>query len=111
MRVPAGRILRIDMGESRWGTVLYMVIQPPVICETCQSVIYEWRECDGVICPACENVIQERNFYPCPYCGEEDYHTLKVINNNNWGYNYTTDELTEYNDKKGTVINVCGKSL
>jgi hypothetical protein len=40
MRIPAGRIIRTDMGDERWGVVLYMVIQPPVICETCQSVIF-----------------------------------------------------------------------
>lgn len=111
MRIPAGRIIRTDMGDERWGVVLYMVIQPPVICETCQSVIFQWRECDGVICPACDNVIKSRNYYPCPDCGELDYHTLRVINNNNWGYYMSTGQVIEYDDKKGTVINVCGKSL
>lgn len=112
MRIPAGRIIRVDMGDRGWGTVLYLVIQPPIICQTCNSVIFEWRQSDeGTICPACENVIQERNYYPCPECGGMDYHTLRVINNNNWGYDSVTGQITQYNDKKGTVLNVCGKSL
>ena len=112
MRIPVGRIIRVDMGDNKWGVVLYMVVQPPIICEKCFSVVYEWRESAGdVVCPACENIIKQRNYYNCPDCGDLDYHTLRVVNNNNWGYNSVTGQVTEYNDKRGTAINICGKSL
>lgn len=112
MNIPVGRILRTDMGSDKWGVVLYMVVNPPIVCETCGSVIFEWRSSqENVICPDCENIVNERNYYKCPDCGENDYHTLRVVNNNNWHYDSITGEVTQYCDKRGIVINVCGKSL
>jgi hypothetical protein len=32
MRIPVGRIIRTDMGNDKWGIILYMVINPPIIC-------------------------------------------------------------------------------
>lgn len=112
MNIPVGRIIRTDMGDEKWGVVLYMVVNPPIICETCGSVVFEWRSNEGqVFCPDCENIIATREYYPCPDCGQNDYHTLRVVNNNNWHYDSVTGQITEYCDKRGTVINVCGKSL
>jgi hypothetical protein len=31
------------MGAHKWGVVLYMVVNPPIICETCGAVVFEWR--------------------------------------------------------------------
>lgn len=112
MNIPVGRIISVDMGDDKWGRVLYMVINPPIVCETCDTVVFEWRSSGGdVVCPECGNVIYERVYYPCPACGRDDYHTLRVVNNNNWHYDSTSGEVTDYNDKKGKVANVCGKSL
>lgn len=112
MRIPVGRIIRTDMGADRWGMVLYMVVNPPIVCETCGAVVFEWRSSDGqVICPECGHVIEERVYFPCPVCGEQDYHTLRVVHNDNWHYDSVSGEVTEYCDKRGTALNVCGKSL
>jgi len=112
MNIPVGRIIRVDMGDDRWGKVLYMVVNPPIVCEHCDTVIYEWRSSQGdVVCPDCGQVVRTRFFYPCPRCHGDDYHTLRVVNNNNWHYDSTTGEVTEYNDKVGKVIHVCGKSI
>lgn len=112
MRLPVGRILRTDMGTDKWGIVLYMVVNPPIICQTCGSVIFEWRSSEqNVICPSCEKIITHRDYFNCPTCQQDDYHTLRVVNNSNWNYDSTTGEVTEYCDKKGVVINICGKSL
>ena len=112
MNIPVGRIIKVDMGDDRWGRVLYMVVNPPIVCEHCDTVVFEWRANQGdVICPECGDVIRTRFYYPCPYCGGNDYHTLRVVNNNNWHYDSTSGEVTEYNDKAGKVINICGKSL
>ena len=89
-----------------------MVVNPPIVCEHCDSVVFEWRSsCGDVVCPECGEVIHDRFYYPCPHCHGDDYHTLRVVNNNNWHYDSTSGEVTEYNDMKGTVMNVCGKSL
>ncbi len=40
MQIPVGRIIWTDMGTNKWGRVIYMVINPPIICETCNSVIF-----------------------------------------------------------------------
>lgn len=112
MNIPIGRLLWIDMGQAKWGRVLYMVVQPPIVCETCNSVIFEWRSSvEMLLCPACDNEVVERDYYPCPHCGELDYMTLRVVNNNNWGYDFVSGDITEYNDKAGFVINTCGKEL
>lgn len=112
MDIPVGRILFVDMGDSKWGRVMYMVINPPIICETCNSVIFEWKSsAESVICPDCDNVIRERDYYPCPECGDDDYVSLRVITNDSFGYDIQTGEMTEYEDKAGEVLNVCGKSL
>ena len=112
MRIEPGRIIWVDMGQERWGKVLYMVINPPIVCETCGAVVFEWRQDAGeVICPDCGNAIRERTHCPCPKCGEDDYHTLRVVANNNWHYEFLSDTVTEMNDKRGRVINICGKSL
>ena len=112
MRIPVGRIIKTDMGDERWGRVVYMVVNPPIVCETCLSVVFEWRSSAGdVICPDCGNVITARDYAPCPKCGGDDYHTLRVVHNNNWHYDSVTGEVTEYCDKRNTVLNICGKSL
>lgn len=112
MRIPVGRIIRADMGDDKWGRVLYMVVNPPIVCETCGSVVFEWRSTAGdVICPDCGNVIRTREYCPCPVCGGDDYHTLRVVHNNNWHYDSVSGEVTEYCDKRGVVMNRCGKSL
>lgn len=112
MRIEPGRIIRTDMGQEKWGSVIYMVVNPPIICETCNAVVFEWRQNDGeVICPDCGNVIRRREYCPCPTCGGNDYHTLRVVANNNWHYEFLSDTVTEMNDKQGRVINICGKSL
>jgi hypothetical protein len=112
MDIPVGRLLYVDMGQDKWGKVIYMVINPPIICEHCNSVVFEWKSSeDYIICPDCENVIEKREYYPCPKCGKQDYMTLRVVNNNNWHYDSVTGEVTEYNDKSGFVINVCKKEL
>ena len=122
MNIPVGRIIYVDMGEDKWGRVLYMVVRPPIVCEHCDAVIFEWREtcfdedaglyvpCD-VVCPDCGNVVKDRFYYPCPRCHGNDYHTLRVVNNNNWYYDSTSGYVNEYNDKKGKTISVCGRSL
>lgn len=112
MRIPVGRIIRTDMGNDKWGMVLYMVINPPIICETCGAAVFEWRSSEEqVICPACENVIKQRNYLSCPTCGQDDYHTLRVVNNNNWQYDSITGQVTQYCDKRGIVLDMCGKSI
>ena len=111
-RIPTGRIITIDTGSDMWGRVVYMVVNPPIVCETCDSVVFDWRVIDGqVVCPGCNHVILDRFLYPCPKCGENDYHTLRIVSNNNWHYDSTTGQITEYNDQRGRTINVCGKSL
>ncbi len=122
MNIPVGRIIMTDMGSERWGRVVYMVVNPPIVCEHCDTVIFEWREtsldkdtglyvpCD-VICPDCGNIVEERFYAPCPRCQGHDYHTLRVVNNNNWFYDSVSGLVNEYNDKKGKVINICGKML
>lgn len=111
MNIPIGRILWADTGDDKWGKVLYMVVNPPIICETCNSVVFEWRSTEEVICPNCENLIENRDYYPCPRCGNSDYMTIRVVNNNNWHYDSTTGRVTEYNNKAGFVINTCKKDL
>lgn len=112
MNIPVGRIISVDMGEGRWGRVLYMVVNPPIVCEHCDTVVFEWRSSVGdVVCPECGNVIRDRFYYPCPHCHENDYHTLRVVNNNNWHYDSTSGEVNDYNDQQGRTMNVCGKSL
>lgn len=112
MNIPAGRIIQVDMGAEKWGKVVYLVINPPIVCETCDSVIFEWKSSQGqVICPACQNIIKERFYAPCPHCGDNDWMSLRVVNNNNFHYDSYTGEVTEYNDKCGRTLNVCGKSL
>lgn len=100
------------MGSDKWGRVLYMVVNPPIVCEHCGTVVFEWRSSEGdVVCPDCGRVIRDRFHYPCPRCHGDDYHTLRVVNNNNWHFDSTRGEVNEYNDKEGAVMNVCGKSL
>jgi hypothetical protein len=112
MNIPVGRIIRVDMGEDRWGQVLYMVVNPPIVCEHCNAVIFEWRSSQGdVICPDCGQIVRARFYYPCPRCHGNDYHTLRVVNNNNWYYDSVSGLVNEYNDKAGRVLNICGKSL
>ena len=112
MNIPVGRILSVDTGDGCWGRVVYMVVNPPIVCEHCNTVVFEWRSSVGdVICPDCGNVIHDRFYYPCPTCGGDDYHTLRIVNNNNWHYDSTSGEVTEYNDKKGRVMNICGRLL
>lgn len=111
MSIPIGRILFVDMGSDRWGGVLYMIVNHPIICETCNSVIFDWRSTDIVICPNCENDVLLRDYYPCPKCGEYDYLTMRVVNNNNWYYDSSNERVNEYNDKAGFVINACEKDL
>lgn len=111
MYIPVGRILWVDTGDQKWGKVLYMVANPPIVCETCNSVVFDWRSSEDVICPVCESIVEERFYYPCPKCGEQDYMTLRVVNNNNWHYDSTTGLVNEYNDKLGFSINVCSKDL
>ena len=112
MRIPVGRIIKADMGDEKWGRVLYLVVNPPIVCETCCSVVFEWRESAGdVICPDCGSVIRSREHPPCPVCGEDDYHTLRVVHNNNWHYDSVSGEVTEYNDKRGVSMSRCGKSI
>ena len=43
MNIPVGRIIQVDMGAEKWGRVVYLVINPPIVCETCDSVIFEWK--------------------------------------------------------------------
>ena len=109
-RIPPGRIIRVDMGGDRWGRVLYMVANPPIVCETCGTVVFEWRTGE-VLCPDCGNVITSRVHCPCPRCGEDDWHTLRVVTNDNFHYDSLNDEVVEFNDKAGRVLNVCGRSL
>lgn len=112
MRIPAGRIIRMDMGESKWGRVIYMVVNQPIVCEHCDMVLFDWREESGdVVCPYCGQVVKDRFYYPCPRCHGDDYHTLRVVNNDNWHYDSISGEVTEYNDQKNRIISVCGKSL
>ena len=112
MDIQIGRLLYVDMGQDKWGRVIYMVINPPIVCEHCNSVVFEWKSsAEQTICPDCGNVIEQRNYYPCPKCGELDYMTLRVVNNTNWHYDSTTGEVTEYNDKAGFTINTCRKEL
>jgi len=112
MKIPVGRIISADMGDNKWGRVLYLVVNPPIVCEHCDTVVFEWRSSAGdVVCPDCGQVIGTRFYYPCPVCGEDDYHTLRVVNNNNWHYDSTSGEVNEYNDQQGRVMNVCGKAL
>lgn len=112
MNIPVGRIIQVDMGAERWGRVVYLVINPPIVCETCDSVVFEWKSSDEqVICPSCQNVINERFYAPCPYCGDNDFVSLRVVNNNNFHYDSHSGEVTEYNDQYGRTINVCGKNL
>ena len=112
MIIPAGRILMTDTGHGKWGRVVYMTVNPPIVCENCNAVVFEWRSSGGdVVCPECGKTIKDRFYYPCPHCHGDDYHSLRVVNNNNWHYDSTTGEVTEYNDKKGVVLNVCGKEL
>ena len=112
MNIPVGRIIQIDMGSDKWGSVVYMVVNPPIICEHCDSVVYEWRSSVGdVVCPDCGNIIRHRDYLPCPICGDMDYHCLRVVCNNNWHYDSTNDEVIDYNDKAGRIIYVCGRQL
>lgn len=112
MNIPIGRLLWIDTGDRKWGRVLYMAVNPPIVCETCNTVIFDWLSLtEQLICPSCENVVIERNFCPCIRCNEMDYMTLRVVNNNNWGYDFISGQVTEYNDKAGFTINVCKKEL
>ena len=111
-RIPTGRIIRMDTGSDRWGMVVYMVVNQPIVCGTCEYVVFDWRESDGdVVCPYCGHLITDRYHYPCPKCGEDDYHTLRIVTNNNWHYDSYTGQITEYNDKRGKVMSYCGKAL
>lgn len=113
MRIPVGRIIRTDMGDDRWGRVVYMVANPPIECRRCGIVIFDWRHDagGGTICPSCGVRITDFDHYPCPRCGGDDYHTLRVVVNNNWHYDSESGIVVEYNDKNGRLLNVCGKSL
>lgn len=112
MRIPVGRIIRTDMGMQKWGMVLYLVINPPIICQNCNEVVFEWRSnWEKVFCPCCDNEIKHRDYLPCPVCGEMDYHSLRVVHNNNFHYDSVSGQVTQYCDKRGKVINMCGKSI
>lgn len=89
-----------------------MVINPPIVCQTCQTIVQGWKSSKGdVICPDCGNIIYHRDYLPCPQCNEMDYYSLIIVNNNNWHYDSVTNEVTDYNDKKGVMFNICGKRL
>ena len=101
------------MGDDKWGHVVYMVANPPIVCNRCGTVVFDWRheEGGGTICPMCSGRITQFDFYKCPRCGGDDYHTLRVVVNNNWHYDSISGIVTEYNDKGGRLVNICGKSL
>ena len=99
------------MGAEKWGRVVYLVINPPIVCETCDAVVFEWKTTEQVVCPACQNLITKRFYAPCPHCGDNDFVSLRVVNNNNFHYDSHSGEVTEYNDQCGRLVNVCGKSL
>lgn len=112
LRIPVGRLLWTDMGQDKWGRVLYMVVNPPIVCCCCGAAVFEWRSSDPeVICPGCGCRICKKRFLPCPKCGGMDYHTLRVVNNNNWCYDSVTGQVIEYCDRRGTAVSMCGKSI
>ena len=112
LSIPVGRLIWTDMGADKWGRVLYMVVNPPIVCCCCGAVVFEWRSEGGdTHCPNCGCRMCRKIYFPCPVCGEMDYHTLRVVSNNNWSYDSATGEVIEYCDKRGRSVNVCGKSL
>ena len=110
MNIPLGRLLEIDMGQNKWGRVLYMVIRPTIVCPTCESNINNWRKDENgvLICPFCDEVIFDEKYEQCQ-CGEYDQMRLRVVQNNNFGL--FEDEMIELNDKIGKGLSICKKEL
>ena len=112
MNIPLGRLLKIDMGESKWGRVIYIVARPPIICPECNEIIHDWfyDENNYLICPYCETLIEKEIYAPCPYCNDNDLIRLRVVQNNNWGID-NDGKVYELNDKVYFGLTICKKSL
>lgn len=97
--------------EQSTGETLYMVINPPVVCETCKKPIYDWvlDEHESLECPSCGHKVEEFNPTPCS-CGGNDQISLVIAANNNFGC-YHDGEVIPYNHMVNRVVTVCQKSL
>ena len=113
MDIPLGRIIFTDTGVEMWGRVLYMVVNPPIYDNDGFTVIHSWQEEeDGkVYSPNTNEEITNIVYIPCNYCRGDDLMRLRVVQNNNWGLDNPTDEVTEFNDKAYHCINVCKKEV
>ncbi len=109
--------MRLDCGKMLWmnndqtGDTLYMVVNSPVLCETCGKAVYDWETDDAgaLECPHCGHEIREFSPFRCQ-CGENDRVSLVVAANNNFGCCHD-GEMIPYNHMVNRVVTVCGKVL
>lgn len=85
----------LQMYSHQMGHVLYMVVNPPIICEHCKNVIHGWEQVQEFKCPKCDQEIHEFQKQICK-CGEYDLIELVVAADNNFGLQ-SDGEMFSYN--------------
>ena len=108
MKLNYGDILRVN--HQTLGSALYMVVNPPIVCEHCGRRIEDWCEDENgkVFCPYCSLEVIEFKPFPCP-CGENDMVTLVVAANNN--FHESNDGVVGYNHMVNVHYTFCRKSI
>lgn len=107
----------LDYGDMLWmyhpefGETLYMVVNPPIVCEHCDFVIIDWElnEQGTFFCPACTEEVKKFQHRLCD-CGEDDMVSLVVAANNNFCCN-TDGETIPYNHMVNRIFPFCRKSI
>lgn len=113
MRLPLGRLIWVDSGDFMGGRCLWMVIRGPFHCGLCGALNMKWfhDEFGNVICQSCGLGVNEYTFALCPHCGEDDWHSIRLVCNNDFGMSMSGDYVKAYNDNVGRVLSVCGKGF
>lgn len=99
------------MRHEKYGETLYMVVNPPIVCEHCCKTIVDWElsEENTFFCPNCKEMIKEFSRKQCS-CGDKDIVSLIVATNNN--FCYTPDEgVIPYNSMVNRIFAICQKSI
>lgn len=115
MRIPLGRLIWVDSGTWEGGCILWMVVRGPYICGLCGGLNHEWFvDLDNnnlLTCGVCGLPVNEWEYAKCGVCGDDDWHGLRIVANNNFGISTDGLDLVTYNDKKGKHLVVCGKDF
>jgi len=114
MRIPLGRLIWVERGDFFGGQCLWMVTRGPYICELCGGLNMSWFtniDTGLLTCGVCGLGVSSWHYAMCPVCGEDDWHGLRLVSNNDFGMSIGGDDVRVYNDLVGKKQSVCGNEF